>query len=808
MTLQLQGLVRDARYGVRTLTKHRSFAAIAILTIALAVAANAVGFAVLRTLLNPLPYGHAGGLVALIETDGQTANPQTSSYATANDWATRATAFDSVATFSDAAVRLIRADGVELVRGMKVSSNFFDTLGVSMAVGRSFRAAEGRQSDGVLVLTYDTWTALFAADPDVVGRTISTVDGPYTVVGVLPADFHPLHMSNPAEMPRVFTPYDSGQAECRTAACRKVGVIARLRAGLSADRAQAEIQSITRGLVREYPDQYPAGESARVVPLREQVVGGFETAAWTVELAVVLLLVLACANVAMLLLARTLSRQAEFAVRVALGATRWQIMRQLLTEGVLLALAGGAAGGSAAWWATRLIAATGDANLPRIGELRPDASLFVFGLVVSVIVAGAAAAAPVMMTFRRSFSTMRETSGITPHSHQRTVRMLVGVELALAFVLVALVGVLGRSYLRLMDVNPGFEADGVLTLSLLPDARYPTHERQLGWFDAVVERVRGIPAVEDAGYASTLPLSHPSTFPLFIREHPTASAAPVLDTYLVSSNFLRLMRIPLRAGRDFTSGDGPRTEPVALVSESAARLYFGGRPAIGQHVQIDERRDQSPWPRVVGIVGDVHQYGLDRSANPAVYLLFDQLKPSQGWASLVIRSRVPPEQIESAVRAAMRDVDPLEPVFHLQPMTTYVSLSVSERTFALLLIAAIGALALALATGGVYGVVSYIVERRTREVGLRLALGAPAASVRRLIAGQVVFVALIAIACGVAIAGALGRAMSPLLFGVGPLDPAVVASVAALIVAAALAASALPAWRASRIDPMVALKAQ
>src|SRR5262249_2642868 len=462
---------------------------------------------------------------------------------------------------------------------------------------------------------------------------------------------------------------------------------------------RVELQTITRSLAREYGDQYPRGESALVMPLREQIVGRFVTAAWIVEVAVALLLVLACANVAMLLLVRTLTRQGEFATRIALGASRSDIVRQILAESLLLALASGALSGFLAWWTTRVIASTSGASLPRIGELAPDARLLTFTLAVSILLPVAASLAPTIAVFRRSFVTMREAAGITPHSHQRTVRFLVGVELALAFVLATLVGVLGTSYVRVMNVNPGFDADGVLTLSLLPDGlHYPNQDARLAWFDAVVARMRQIPAIDDAAYASTLPLSHPSTFPLFVRERllPTA-AAPVVDTYLVSPNYLRVMRIPLRAGRDFTSADSARTEPVALVSESAARLHFGGSPAIGQHVQIDERRAAGPWARVVGIVGDVHQHGLDLDGDAAIYLVFDQTGPApQGWASLVVRSKLPPEQIEPDVRRAMRDVDASQAIFHLQPMTTYIALSVSQRTFALVLIAAIGALALAL----------------------------------------------------------------------------------------------------------------
>jgi len=260
MRVDLRGSARDVRYAVRSLTKHPAFAAIAIATIALTVAANAVAFAVLRTLLDPLPYGHAQQLVSVIETDAQTPNPETASYATAHDWAARVTAFESVATWSDAAVRLVRPDGVDLVRGMDVSSNFFDTLGVRMALGRSFRPGEGVDTKDVVVLTHDTWTDLFAADPNVVGRSVAAVGGAFTVVGILPAEFHPLHMSNPAERPRVFIANDHAQADCRTAACRRTRVIARLRAGVSADLAQAEVRNVTVSLVHEYPNQYPTGE--------------------------------------------------------------------------------------------------------------------------------------------------------------------------------------------------------------------------------------------------------------------------------------------------------------------------------------------------------------------------------------------------------------------------------------------------------------------------------------------------------------------------------------------------------------------
>ena len=352
----------------------------------------------------------------------------------------------------------------------------------------------------------------------------------------------------------------------------------------------------------------------------------------------------------------------------------------------------------------------------------------------------------------------------------------------------------------------------VLTLSLLPDGvHYSTQVRRLGYFDAVVDRVRSIPGVQDAGYASTLPLSHSDTNALYIREHPLVrdADAPNLDTYLVSTNYLDIMKIRIVKGRGFTAGDSQTAQPVAIISESAAHTQFLGEDPIGRHIQIETRDDKRPWAVIVGIVGDVHQYGLDRQPDAAVYIPFAQAGPdSQGWASLIVRSTPPPELIEPAVRAAMVAVDPLQPIFHLQPMTTYIALSVSQRTFALALVAAFGLLGFVLATGGVYGVVSYVVEQRTREIGLRLALGATPSAVRWMIVREVLLVTLAGLSCGFIAAAALTNGLSTLLFGVTRFDLQTTTGVAFALIAAALVASAVPAARAACIDPMVALRSE
>jgi putative ABC transport system permease protein len=811
----LTGLSRDLRLAVRTLRHRPAFSSVAILTLALGIAANAVVFGVVKTvLLTPLPYGTPDRLVTVVELDSHTPNADTVSVATVHDWLERGQSFDHLSVFGDFGVRPIVGSRVEELRGMRVSGDFFETLGVQMYIGRSFRPEDDAPSGGsVLILTYGAWVDVFGGDLSVVGRSIPTIDGTYQVVGVLPPDFHPLHMSNPAELPRVFMPlgYEASGTPCRAASCRGLRAIGRLRPGVSSRAAEAELQTIMRSLVREYPVEYAQDASARVTPLRDRLIGHFAPALWLLQAAVLLLLALACANVATLLLARTIPRQREMAVRAALGAGRWQMIRQLLTESAVLAGTGGAVGVSLAWAVTRFIARTATTNIPRIGELAPDKTMLLFGVVVSATTTIVFGLLPAVLQSRGSPATLRMNQSATGHrAHHRLVHGLIACELALAFVLVLSVGLLGKSYWRVMRVDPGFDAQNVLTLTLLPDGmHYGSQTRRLAYFDAVAERMRTIPGVQETGYASTLPLSHPSTARVYIREHPLAKAtdAPNLDAYLVSATYLDVMRIPVTRGRGFTAQDGPAAEPVAIVSESAARILFRGEDPIGEHVQLGRWSEPNQaWAVVVGVVGDVHQYGLEQKPDAAVYLPFAQVPLAQGWASLVVRSIVPPERIESAVRATMIAVDPLQPIFHLQPMGTYIALSVAQRTFTLVLIAAFGVLALALATSGVYGVVSYVVEQRTREVGLRLALGATPVGVSWMIVRQILLIAVVGITVGLAISTACTRALSTLLFGVSPLDGGAIVGVLVILVIALLTASAVPVLRAARIAPANALR--
>ena len=808
----MRRMLRDLALAFRWTRRNPAFSSMAIATLAVAIAANAVVFALVKTvLLTPLPYESPDRLVVVADGNGHDPESHTISYATARDWMRRSHALERLSLYADSGIRPIVDGRVQQVRGQRVSGDFFDTLGVRMYLGRSFSPAEDTpKGANVAVLTYETWRDVFGGDPGVVGHSIPTRHGAYVVIGVLPRDFQPLHMTNPAELPRVFIPMgldpEREERDCRS--CRGYRSVARLAPGVSAGAARAELSSVMHELASEYPAAYASDAFARVEPLRDTIVGGFGKALWLLQAAVALLLVLACANVATLLLARTVGRQRELAVKVALGAARGQLIRQMLAESLVVATAAAALGVALAWTATATIARTGTTNIPRIGELAPDVGMLVFGIAAAVVTSVAFGLLPALLTSGGAANSLGSgRTATTQRGSRRALETLIGLEVALAVVLVFLVGLLGKSYSRLMHVDPGFDPTQVVTVSLLPD--YPSRAQNIGYFDAVVDRLRTVPGVERVGFASTLPFSHPSTTQLYVREQPVANPldAPGLDFYSISDGYLEAMRIPVLRGRSITAADTATGEPVALVSATAAQTVFAGRDPIDLHIQIDEPDAKHPWARIVGIVGDVHQYALDRAATAAVYVPFVQSVRPQGYSSLVVRSSLPVAAASAAVRDAMVGVDPMQPVFHLQPMTTYLALSTSERTFTLSLIVAFGAISLLLAAGGVYGVVSFVVAQRTREVGLRLALGATPAHVSWLIVRQILIVAVAGIGAGLILAGGFTRSLAALLYATSPLDGATMAEVALVLLAAVLAASAVPGMRAARVDPAIALRA-
>ena len=814
MTAWLETAYQDIRFAVRGLRKAPLFTAIAVGTLALGVGANTAIFSIFKSVvLNQLPYKNAQQLVSIAESDGKTPQPQFVSYATVYDWKLRSHSFENLSLFGDFSVRRRHGGQYEMLRGLSVNYDFFDALGVAMYAGRSFLPQEDRPgANNELILTYDLWIREFGGDPRILGRSVPTLLGSYTVVGILPHDFHPLHMSNPGEVPQVFAPLGTDLSIDNCRSCRGLRVIGRLKPGIHAGQARAELNSLMRGLAHEYPADYQHDASVVVTPLREYLLGRLSRALGLAFAMVALLLLLASVNVASLVLARAAGRSGELALRAALGAGRGRLIRQLLTESLVLACAGGIAGTVFAWSSLRVLAHIHTTEIPRFDEIGPDKAMFLWSLFATLLTAILFGVIPAFRAARNDVQPWLKVgahSATATRSNRRLFTALVVIEIALAFLLVLVLGLLLKSYLRLNSVNPGYDPRNVLTLSMLPDAvHYHSDERRLAYFDMVAERTRHLPGVIDVGYASTLPLSHPSPERVYIREQKTSDSTDVaqLETYSASPGYFRVMKIPLLRGRLITAQDNRGVAPVALVSETCARTQFGSADPIGEHIQVGRRDEQQPWATIVGIVGDVHQYGLDKAPEPAVYLAFAQANEPQGWASLVIRSAIGSERIEPAVRQALKEVDPAQPVFHLQPMEAYIAKSLADRTFALMLIEVFGALALVLAAVGIYGVTSYATERRTREFGLRMALGARSQDILLIMLQEALMGASVGLLLGFCLFLACTRAISSLLFGVSAIDGWTIALGSFLVCTVVLAASYIPASRASRLDPVRSLR--
>jgi len=800
------------RSSIRSLWKTPLFTALVVATLALGIGANTATFSVLKAIaLNPLPYRNPERLVTIAEADSHTPNPQESAYATMWEWRMRSDSFERICMWGDYALRPLRNGHADFLRGEGVNYDFFDMLGIRMLLGRTFTAEDDRPDTAdTLILSYGLWMSYFGGDPQVLGLSIPMANSDrFRVIGVLPADFHPIHMSNPGEIPQFFVPLGFGADELKCHSCRGRRVIAELKPGVTVRQARAELNGIMRQLVREYPNDYAKDASVLLMPLRENLIGRFDTALMILFGAVGLLLLLACSNVANLLLARATGRQAEMALRASLGAGRGRLVWQVLTESLVLSLMGGLVGVGCAFAVTKWIAHVGASEIPRIDEIRPDGWMLMWGLAVSVLTGLLFGMAPAWEAVRIDLRSVLQGATTTslPRAKHRVLNTLVAAEIALAFVLVLGVGLLGNSYGRLMAVNPGYDPRNVLTLSILPQrAKVPTSEKVVAEYDSVVRHMKEIPGVEEAGYASTLPLSHPQTGRLYVREQgarPKTEAAQI-NTYVVSPGYLRAMKIQLLRGRFIDERDARGSAVVALVSESCAREQFGGADAMGQHVRRDDDRDA--WAEVVGIVGDVHQYGLDKAADPAAYFAYAQVADAQGYASLVVRSRVDLAGIEPAVRAALHAADPDLPVFHLQPMDAYTAKSLATRTFALGLISVFGVIALLLATVGIYGVVSYTVGLRMREMGIRMAVGAEARDIYLLILRQVLLTSLAGLAVGLGVSLWFGKVLESLLFEVKGNDAMTIGEVSVLIGVVALAAGYVPARRAAGLEPVKALR--
>jgi putative ABC transport system permease protein len=805
-------VIEDLSFALRQFRKSPLFTIVTVSTLALGIGANTAIFSVVKAvLLDQLPYREPSRLVKIAEADPDNPIPETIDFTTAHDLRKRSRSFEHMSLFRDGGGALVEGGEAELISGMRVGFDYFDTLGVKMQVGREFAAEEDTpQTRFETILSHGLWLRRFGGDPSIIGRTIRVSDRSFKVVGVLPERFHPFVRSGRDEMPEIYMPlgYDLKLPEaCR--GCQHLQMIGRLKPGVSAQQANAELNRIMGDIKRENPKDYSEQTVVRMMPLRDYVVGRVSTALWILLGAVGLVLLIACANVAHLSMARASSRVQEMAVRSALGAQRFRIARQLLVENVLLGIVGGTIGVMLAFWGVRVLTSLGPGELPRAQDVRVDLPVLLFALAVSLLTGVLFGIAPALRSARVDpgealKGAARATDSRSGHSYRG---VLIALEISFAFALVMGASLLGKSLLKLLNVDPGYDPHHVLTAGVyVYGARYKSPEAELAFYDQAMARLRALPAVEGTAMTSNLPMASVDRRALHIQDRPLVneSEAPSPDTYSVSPDYFSVMRIPLRRGRLFTIDDRIGTPGVALISESCARAVFPNEDPIGKHIQLGGRDNKKEWLTVVGVVGDIRQYGLDRPSKMEAYLA--QAQNVNFGYSLIVRTARNPRREVDTVRRAFFAVDPTQPLNQIQPLEDYVAESLATRRYTLFLLGMFGMLAVLLAALGIYGVVSYGVSLRTRELGIRMALGAARRDVLRMVLRQGASVVAVGLLFGLGLSFMLARFLTSLLFHVRPQDPGVTVVVSITLALAALLASYIPARRASRVDPMVALR--
>jgi predicted permease len=812
-------LLQDARYGLRLLLRSPAYTIIAILTLTLGIGANTALFSVINgVLLNPLPFHDSDRLVALHESKPNFDRGSVP-FSHFLDWQRNNHTFTSMAIARLYAFSLTGMGEAEQVNGEFVTSDFFDVLGVRPVIGRTFAPGEDRVGGAPIVLISAAfWQRKFGGKPDVLGRTITLDARDYTIIGVIPAGFHlaiPGFRDRPLYVP-------VGQWKNNLLLSRRAGLgfhgIGRLKPGISVEQAQADMDAVTRDLAAAYPDT-DKGLGAKLIPLKQQMVGEVQPILLILLAAVGCVLLIACVNVANLLLARSAGRAREFAVRAALGASRMRIMRQLLTESVLLALAGGMLGLLLAAWGTRAALGLLPATLPRSDEIGLDAHVLIFTMAVSLLAGILFGLLPALKVSQPNLhDTLKEGGRGASGTRHRTQGIFVVLETALALVLLVGAGLLVRSLVRLWSVDPGFNPQNVLTfgVSLPPSLMKASPDAIRAAFRDFDARIASIPGVRAVSQVwGSLPMSTDDENLFWFEGQPKPASNSEMSwgiDYIVEPDYLQAMGIPLLRGRFFTAQDNEHAPRVVVVDDVFAARYFPNQEVLGKRIHLDLDGDPS---EIVGVVGHVKQWGLDaddlQPLRAQYYLAcaqmpdkFITLTPS--GSGVVVRFDPHASGIFDSIRHASAQMSSQQVIFGAQTMEEIIAGSLADRRFSMVLLGTFAALALVLAGVGIYGVISYLVGQRTHEIGVRIALGAQRSDILRLILGQGGTLAGVGIALGFAAALGLTRLMSGLLFGVKPADPLTFAAVALLLSLIALIACYVPARRAMRVDPVVALR--
>ncbi len=803
----MKNLLQDLRFGLRTLRKKPSFAVIAVFTLALGIAANAAIFSVVNAvILRPLRYENAARLMTIWENHQANGGPETewTSPTGFEDWRDQASSFDHVVAYQGWQPTLMAGNGEpEQITGALVSHNAFAMLNVKPLLGRAFLPEDDQPgAEARIILSHGLWQRRFGADAAIIGKTISLNGESRAVIGVMPAGFQ-FPIISTAELWRPIRP--TLGAGCQRG-CITIRVLARLKDGVTETQARTELKTIAARLEQQFPETNTK-VGATLIPLQDFIVGPVRTPMLLLLVAVAFVLLIACVNVANLLLARATTREKEMAVRASLGAGRWRIIRQLLAEGVLLASIGGAVGLVLAYWLLDLIIAFAPDGTPRLAEIALDRRALFVTVGITLLTGIFFGLAPAWQISRMDLNQSLKDSGKGTQGLKRSRRALsalVVAETALALMLLIGAGLLIKSFLNLQRVDPGFNPTNVLTAVVsLPLANYPNPQVR-AFHTQLLERLPALPGVQSVGAISSLPLAgfnNDNNFVIEGRPKPPPNQQPVAWVNSVSVDYFRTMGTPLRAGRDFTNRDNETAPKVVLVSETFARRYFSNENPLGKRVGNGE---PDGWREIVGVMADVKQFGLSQDARATMYFPLAQ-RPSR-QLFYVLRTASDPLNQGAALRGAVAALDKTLAVSTIRTMQEWTAQSIGSERFTLLLFGLFAALAVLLAAAGIYGVMSYSVAARTHEIGVRMALGARGADVLKLVLREGMTLALLGAAIGVSAAFALTRLMEKLLFGVKATDPLIFAAVAILLGLIAFLACYIPARRATKVDPMIALR--
>jgi putative ABC transport system permease protein len=815
-------LWQDIRYGVRSLWKRPGFTVVALITLALGIGANTAIFSVVNAVvLRPLPYAEPDRLMTLWET---MPGSDHRSVAPGNfvDWRTQNRTFRDMAATFYANFNLTSDGEPDRIDGATITSNFMSLLGASAQLGRTFQAEDDEHQDRSVVLISDgLWKRRFGADQNVIGRMITIDETPHTIVGVMSRGFQFPERSdlwvlgrNRGAVPTSLISQVPTNDWVHERDAHFIRVIGRLRPGVTLSQAQSDIAAITRKAELDFP-KTNGGLGSNVVPLHAQVLGDVRGMLFILLGAVGFVLLIACTNVANLMLARATQRDREIAIRAAVGASRLNLIRQLLTESLLLSIAGGLAGLIVSIWAVDLFVKLSPGDIPRLNEASVDLRLLGFTLLVSLLTGVGFGLLPAFAATRTNLNaTLKEGGRKASEGRQRrgARNILVVTEIALAQVLLVGATLLAISYVRVTQIDPGFNPDRVLTAKIAPaNKKYPDPKSRSAFYTTVLEHLQSLPGVESAGMVMSVPLSGSSMnrgFRVEGRPVPKADENVTMDFQIISPGYFGTLEIPVKQGRGLSPADTEASERVIVISNAMARRYWPNEDPVGKRLMIGESSKDTSWRTIVGVVGDNRHASLSEAPVPTAFISYRQDFESWPRMGFVIKAKTDAAGLTSVVRRELNSIDPAQPLYAIEPMENLLQTSVAQRRFIMLLLGSLSAIAVILAMVGVYGVISFSVSERTQEIGIRMALGARAVNVLTMVLTQGMRVTLVGIVIGLGAAFALTRLLSSLLFEVSPTDLRTFSIVGVLLGVVAFFACYVPARRATKVDPLVALRCE